>query len=286
MAGGIDWFRWHHGSVTDPKFQLVARQSGASLPDVLAVWAYLLEQSSAGDDRGSVGEVDCEAVDCMFAFPSTETRTADILKAMGRRGLIADGRIVAWERRQPKREDETANERKRRQREREHAELLAQGCVTDATSRNVTHGHARGEERREEVIQNPPLPAVVAPPEPKAAKPKCPEGVDAQTWGDWIALRKAKKAPVTATVVAGALTEASKAGMTLDAFLRVWCSRGSQGLQADWLKPQERAGPAYGLSAAQQANHDRIASAVPNIAAKRPTLIVSESVDVTARLVG
>lgn len=37
MAGGIEWFRWHHGSVTDPKFQLVARRSGARLSDVLAV---------------------------------------------------------------------------------------------------------------------------------------------------------------------------------------------------------------------------------------------------------
>ena len=24
MAGCIDWFRWHHGSVTDPKFKLIA----------------------------------------------------------------------------------------------------------------------------------------------------------------------------------------------------------------------------------------------------------------------
>ena len=31
MAGGIDWFRWHHGSVTDPKFQLVARKSKQAL---------------------------------------------------------------------------------------------------------------------------------------------------------------------------------------------------------------------------------------------------------------
>jgi hypothetical protein len=66
-----------------------------------------------------------------------------------------------------------------------------------------------------------------------------PEGVSAQTWADWLTLRKAKKAPVTATVVAGAQSEAQKAGMSLDAFLRVWCSRGSQGLQADWLKPAE-----------------------------------------------
>ena len=46
---GMDWFRWHHGSVTDPKFQLVARRAGASLPDVLAVWAYVLEAASQAE---------------------------------------------------------------------------------------------------------------------------------------------------------------------------------------------------------------------------------------------
>lgn len=60
MAGGIDWFRWHHGSVTDPKFQLVARKSGASLPDVLAVWACLLETASQNGGRingGGLAEI-------------------------------------------------------------------------------------------------------------------------------------------------------------------------------------------------------------------------------------
>lgn len=65
----------------------------------------------------------------------------------------------------------------------------------------------------------------------------CPEGVDRQTWVDWLALRKAKKAPVTATVIAGAVAEAAKAGMPLGAFLAEWCARGSQGLRAEWLTP-------------------------------------------------
>ncbi|WP_083490691.1 helix-turn-helix domain-containing protein [Stenotrophomonas humi] len=72
----------------------------------------------------------------------------------------------------------------------------------------------------------------------------CPDDVNPQTWSDWLALRKAKKAPVTETVVKQARSESGKAGMTFDAFLAVWCARGSQGLQADWLKPNERAGPA------------------------------------------
>lgn len=67
-----------------------------------------------------------------------------------------------------------------------------------------------------------------------------PLSVGEQTWVDWLALRKAKKAPVTETVLAQAKREADKAGMSLDAFLQVWCLRGSQGLQASWLKPHER----------------------------------------------
>jgi hypothetical protein len=67
-----------------------------------------------------------------------------------------------------------------------------------------------------------------------------PADVDQQVWSDWLALRKAKRAPVTDTVVSEATAEAQKAGLTLEAFLRVWCARGSQGLQADWLKPAER----------------------------------------------
>jgi len=68
----------------------------------------------------------------------------------------------------------------------------------------------------------------------------CPPDVDQQIWDDWKQLRKAKKAPVTETVVNSARKEAAKANMAFNDFLSVWCARGSQGLQADWLKPDER----------------------------------------------
>jgi hypothetical protein len=67
-----------------------------------------------------------------------------------------------------------------------------------------------------------------------------PADVDPQVWSDWVAHRKAKRAPVSQTVLDGAVSEAQKAGMTLEAFLRVWCTRGSQGMVAAWLKPEER----------------------------------------------
>ena len=60
---------------------------------------------------------------------------------MVERKLISDEYVVAWEKRQPKREDETSAERKRRQREREH-ELKMLSAVTASESLRVTQSHA------------------------------------------------------------------------------------------------------------------------------------------------
>lgn len=76
-----------------------------------------------------------------------------------------------------------------------------------------------------------------------ASAPPPPDGVSEQIWSDWLNLRKSKRAPVTRTVLTEAQAEAQKAGLTLERFLAVWCARGSQGLQADWLKPHERGSP-------------------------------------------
>ena len=73
-----------------------------------------------------------------------------------------------------------------------------------------------------------------------ATKVACPPDVDQQVWNDWLQLRKAKKAPVTETVVSNAISEAGKAGISLNAFLSIWCARGSQGLQAEWLRNDEK----------------------------------------------
>ena len=78
-------------------------------------------------------------------------------------------------------------------------------------------------------------------PRKRVSAPPCPEDVADQVWNDFLHLRKTKKAPVSATVLDGAKSEATKAGITLEAFLRIWCLRGSQGLEASWLKPHELA---------------------------------------------
>ena len=69
----------------------------------------------------------------------------------------------------------------------------------------------------------------------KATSVACPPDVSQQIWGDWVALRKSKKAPITQTVLNGAIAEAKILGWPLEKFLAEWCSRGSQGLKAEWI---------------------------------------------------
>ena len=156
MANGIDWFRWHHGSVNDPKFGLVAKKAGARVGDVIAVWALVLEQASANVDRGAYTDIDCEATD--FLLGADDGTTSRILEAMQGRSLITNGRVTKWDERQPKRErvDSTATERKRAQREREREQERDtdnDGSDADVTPCHATSHHVtpREEKSREEL---------------------------------------------------------------------------------------------------------------------------------------
>lgn len=117
----MDWFRWHHGSVNDPKFQLVARKSGASVAEVIAVWATLLESASMSDTRGNLGQLDFEAIDCFLGLE--DGKALNIKLVMSERGLLdaQSNTVSSWKKRQParEREDLTSAERVRAYRERQ-----------------------------------------------------------------------------------------------------------------------------------------------------------------------
>jgi hypothetical protein len=162
----MHWFRWHHGTVTDPKFGLIAKKAGTSVAEVIAIWAYLLEAASAAEERGHPGTPDFESID--FALGVQEGSTQRVYGLMQDRALIDSdtGRLAAWERRQPKRErdDETSADRKRKQREREASGVTAAVPPSHTESISVTPCHAtsrqvtpRGEERRRDK-KTPPYP--------------------------------------------------------------------------------------------------------------------------------
>lgn len=144
------WFRWHHGTVTDPKWMTVASRASASMSrnvtrgHVLSVWCAMMENASQANPRGTLSNWSDEDIGAALGIPEDEV--AAIRDAM--QGKTLDGYdLTAWKRRQPKAEDTTAAERKRAQRERDR---LADVTAAQIESRNVTYGHDRGEESRGE----------------------------------------------------------------------------------------------------------------------------------------
>lgn len=75
----------------------------------------------------------------------------------------------------------------------------------------------------------------------KGACPAKPDDVQDQTWRDFVAHRKAKRAAINETALAGIRREAEKAGWTLEAALAETVSRGWQGFKADWVGPAKPA---------------------------------------------
>jgi hypothetical protein len=80
-----------------------------------------------------------------------------------------------------------------------------------------------------------------APPRTKkssATQIEKPSGVSEQVWNDFIALRKAKRAPLSATALSVIAKEAEKAAMHIEEVLTECVTRGWQSFKAEWIKPK------------------------------------------------
>ena len=65
-----------------------------------------------------------------------------------------------------------------------------------------------------------------------------PDGVSETVWSDYLAIRKAKKAPLTETALNSIKNEAAKAKMSLNQALSICCARGWQSFNASWVEGQ------------------------------------------------
>lgn len=166
------WCRLWHEMPTDPKWRVVARKSGASIPEVLAVFVLMLTTASAAQERGTLAQWDDE--DAAAALDMDTETVAAIRGAM--QGKVLDGdRVGGWDRRQPKREEQepsgASTERVRAHRERVKQEAVSPAApvvAPDVTTCNDTKRHetTREDKRREEenllLPQTPSRPGAVA----------------------------------------------------------------------------------------------------------------------------
>jgi len=67
----------------------------------------------------------------------------------------------------------------------------------------------------------------------------CPDDVSPELWSDYLQVRKAKKAPVTAHAIAGIRREAKKAGWTFERAIAECCTRNWVGFNADWVNKDQ-----------------------------------------------
>ena len=74
-----------------------------------------------------------------------------------------------------------------------------------------------------------------------------PEDVSEIVWKDFISHRKAKKAPVTETVLSSIRKEANKAKWTMEDALKETCARGWQSFKADWVIKEIKSSTAQSL---------------------------------------
>ena len=132
----MEWFRWYHGAISDPKWPLIARKSGQNIGTVVSVWAAILEYASQADERGCVDGFNPEAVDALFGYEDgTTLSVVEVMKNQGVIGVTPCNanethdvtgvtlRVVSWEKRQVKRErDDNSLERVRAHRMKKKAQ--------------------------------------------------------------------------------------------------------------------------------------------------------------------
>lgn len=196
-----DWVRLWHDMPTDPKWRVVARKSGQPLACVLAVFSIMLTNASANAaERGTLLAWDHE--DVAAALDMEPEQVEAIHAAM--QGKVLDGdRLSGWDRRQPKREDDSTKRVAKHRAEKK---------------RDVTQGNAPEKETEEDTEESPPTPPAGG----SKGKSVMPE--------DWVVPTVAELPP-QAKACAEQWTAASYATHA-EAFVSFWRSNGR--MMRDW----------------------------------------------------
>lgn len=101
----MDWVRLWHDMPNDPKWRAIARRSGEPITSVICVYVQMLVCASAANDRGNLDGWDDE--DIAASLDLEPESVAAIRDAMEDK-VVVGGRLTGWEKRQPKRNDDSA----------------------------------------------------------------------------------------------------------------------------------------------------------------------------------
>lgn len=142
----MDWFRFYHGTPTDPKLTMIAKKLNIRRCEMTAFWECLLDHASQHAPRGFVGNIDLELISFTQDIPVETLLT--LQNALTEKGVIVDGCLASWEKRQPKREDNSGERVKAHRLKNKDSDDDVTQC--NAVKRSVTQRNARERERKRE----------------------------------------------------------------------------------------------------------------------------------------
>jgi hypothetical protein len=136
--------------------------------------------------------------------------------------------------------------------------------VRDASASDADGTATREEERREEPS------SLRSEGQARKRAASRPQGVDEQVWQDFLAVRAAKRAPLTDTALEGIAREAEKAGIALADAIAYCCEQGWQGFNAGWYAERRAKKVGTGETDWQCRQRERMQQLAPGVAARVP----------------
>jgi hypothetical protein len=100
------WFRSWHGAPTNPKWGLIGRKVNLPHGMVFAIAWALFDRASQAEERGSIDGYDPEELAYVMGCDAEDIDA--VVSAMRDKGMIEGHAVSAWEKHQPKREDNSA----------------------------------------------------------------------------------------------------------------------------------------------------------------------------------
>lgn len=216
MSDPIKWFRMYAEAVDDEKLRLLAFEDRWHFVALLCCKAQGLLDGAGSLVRRKVA--------VKLGLDSRELE--EVARRLSEVGLIDAQTLqpAAWDKRQFASDDSTDRVRAYRERMKRYTDVTEtegndQGNVSETVQETETD---KNKARRRALTR--------------------PDTVSEAVWQDFLAIRKAKRAPLTDTAIEGIAREADKAGLTLAEALAICCQRGWQGFNAGWVdKPKDRA---------------------------------------------
>lgn len=176
------WLRLWHELPNDPKWRVIARSSGQPIPSVISVFLHLLVSASQNEKRG-VTQYNAEDV---AAALDLETKCVEAIVESMQGRVLDEGRITGWGKRQPIREDFSA-ERVKKWRER-----------------SVTQCNAPDKDK--EKIKKVQKPSAKG----KPSQFLLPAWIDSDSWAGFEEMRRKIRAPLTNRARNGIIKELQK----------------------------------------------------------------------------